>query len=84
MSRVKIIGWTAFAVCLLGYGGAFAAAWLYRAEEITVAQALIFGAPAALVGEAGLWIAAGSLGWTLFKRRKALFDRVFGRRALAV
>ncbi|MDQ7811633.1 MAG: hypothetical protein RDU12_02875, partial [Brevundimonas sp.] len=34
----------------------------------------------AIVGEIGLWVAAGSLGWTIFKRRKALIDRMFGRK----
>ncbi|MDQ7811632.1 hypothetical protein [Brevundimonas sp.] len=28
MSRTKMIGWSAFGVCLLGYGGAVAAAVL--------------------------------------------------------
>ena len=29
-----------------------------------------------LVGEAGLWVAAASLGWALFRGRKALMDRI--------
>lgn len=80
MPRTKLIGWSAFAVCLLGYG-AFAAALLtYKLGHIELREALIYGGPAAVVGEIGLWVAAGCLGWTLFKRRKALFDRMFGRK----
>jgi len=40
-------------------------------------------AVAALIGEIGLWVGAGCLGLTLFKKRKALFDRVIGRKAPA-
>ncbi len=80
MPRTKLIGWSAFGVCLLGYG-AFAAALLtYKLGHIELREALIYGGPAAVVGEIGLWVAAGCLGWTIFKRRKALFDRMFGRK----
>ena len=37
------------------------------------------GGVAALIGEIGLWVAAGCLGLTIFKRRKALFDRIMRR-----
>ncbi len=80
MSRTKMIGWSAFAVCLLGYGGAVAAAVLMKTGRLEMQEALLWGGPAAIVGEIGLWVAAASLGWTIFRRRKALIDRMFGRR----
>lgn len=80
MSRTKMIGWSAFGVCLLGYGAAIAAAVLMKTGHLEMREALLFGGPAAIVGEIGLWVAAASLGWTIFKRRKALIDRVFGRK----
>ena len=80
MSRTKMIGWTAFGFCLLGYGVFTALLVLNRMGEIAMRDLLIFGGPAAVIGEIGLWAAAGCLGWTLFKRRKALFDRMFRRR----
>ena len=36
---------------------------------------------AAVIGEIGLWVGAGCLGLTLFKKRKAMFDRLFRRKA---
>ncbi|HWQ86944.1 hypothetical protein [Brevundimonas sp.] len=79
MTRTKIIGWTAFAVCILGYGGFTAVMILTRLGHFEMREAILFGGPLAVAGEIGLWVAAGSLGWTLFKRRKALFDRMFRR-----
>lgn len=79
MTRTRIIGWTAFAICLVGYAGAFATAWLYRNDDLSLSQALMIGGPAAVIGEIGLWVAAGCLGWSLFKGRKAMFDRLFRR-----
>ena len=79
MSRTKLIGWTAFGFCLLGYGSFTAILVLNRMGDLGTRELLIFGGPAAVVGEIGLWVAAGCLGWTLFKRRKALFDRMFRR-----
>jgi len=80
MSRTKLIGWSAFGICLLGYGGAVLATVLYKMGHLELREALLWGGPAAIVGEVGLWVAAASLGWTIFKRRKALIDRVFGRK----
>ncbi|MDZ4061319.1 MAG: hypothetical protein U1C75_09070 [Brevundimonas sp.] len=80
MSRTKMIGWTAFGVCLLGYSGAVAAAVLMKTGRLEMQEALLWGGPAAIVGEIGLWVAAASLGWTIFRRRKALIDRMFGRK----
>lgn len=79
MTRTKMIGWTAFAVCILGYGAFTAIILLNRMGELGMRETLLFGGPAAVAGEIGLWVAAGCLGWSLFKRRKALFDRIFRR-----
>lgn len=84
MSRTRLIGWTAFAVCILGYGGFAAAMVMARMDVIAMREALLFGVPAVVVGEAGLWVAAGCLGWTLFKGRKALLDRLFRRKPKTV
>lgn len=84
MPRAKLIGWTAFAVCLLGYGAAIVAAVLMKTGQLEMREALLWGGPAAIIGEIGLWVAAASLGWTIFKRRKAMLDRMFGRKAREV
>ena len=42
-------------------------------------HAALLAAVAALIGEIGLWVGAGCLGLTLFKKRKAMLDRLFGR-----
>lgn len=84
MTRTKMIGWTAFAVCILGYGAFTAIVVLNRMGELETRETLLFGGPAAVAGEIGLWVAAGCLGWSLFKRRKALFDRVFRKGARTV
>jgi len=79
MNRSRLIGWAAFAFCILGYGVFTALIVGSKFDYLTLKQALMFGAPAAIIGEIGLWIAAGSLGWNLFKGRKAIFDKVFRR-----
>jgi hypothetical protein len=79
MSRTKMIGWTAFAACILGYGTFTATVVLTKMGEVTMREVLLIGGPAAVIGEIGLWLAAGCLGWSLFRKRKALFDRVFRR-----
>ena len=84
MTRAKMIGWTAFAVCILGYGAFTAVVVLNRMGEIALRETLLIGGPAAVIGETGLWVAAGCLGWSLFRKRKALFDRVFRRKSQTV
>lgn len=79
MNRTRTIGWTAFAACVLGYGTFTAMIVLNRMGEVAMRETLLIGGPAAVIGEIGLWVAAGCLGWTLFRRRKALFERVFRR-----
>ena len=79
-----MIGWAAMAVCALGYLGCAVIAVLTRTGDLETNRALLLGAISALIGESGLWIAAGCLGLTIFKKRQALFDRVFRRRRLIV
>ncbi len=84
MTRTRMIGWTALAACILGYGTFTAVVVLNRMGEIAMRETLWIGGPAAVIGEIGLWVAAGCLGWSLFRKRKALFDRVFRRSAPTV
>ncbi len=84
VNRTKTIGWTAFAFCLLGYGVFTAAVVLNLTGEIARRELLLIGGPAAVIGEIGLWVAAGCLGWSLFRKRKAFFDRVFRRKSQTV
>ena len=56
---------------------------LGKLGHLDLTQALLMAGGAAAVGEIGLWVGAGCLGLTIFKRRKALFDRLFHRRAAA-
>jgi hypothetical protein len=84
MNKTRMIGWAAMAVCVLGYSGCAVVAVLAKTGDLGANQALLLGAISALVGESGLWIAAGCLGLTIFKKRQALFDKVFRRRHPAV
>ena len=84
MTRTRMIGWTAFAFCLLGYGAFTAVVVLNRMGEITMRESILIGGPAAVIGEIGLWVAAGCLGWSLFRKRKAFLDRVFRRKPRTV
>jgi hypothetical protein len=79
MTRTRMIGWTAFSACLLGYGGFTAVVVLNRMGVLAMREAVLIGGPAAVIGEIGLWVAAGCLGWSLFRKRKAMFDRLFRR-----
>ncbi|MDZ4363090.1 hypothetical protein [Brevundimonas sp.] len=81
MSRIKIIGWTAMAVCVIGYVGMAAFIVLGKMEHLPLTQAMILAGISAVVGEIGLWVGAGCLGLSLFKKRKAMFDRLFRRKA---
>ena len=81
MTRTKIIGLVAVTVAIVGYGSFLGSVVLGKMDILTTAQVLWVGVPLAFVGEAGLWVAAGCLGWSLFKGRKALMDRIFRRRA---
>jgi len=83
MTKTRMIGWSAMAICGLGYASCAAIAVLAKLEILDTTPALLLGAIAALIGEGGLWVAAGCLGLTIFKKRQALFDRVFRRRKLS-
>ena len=82
MTKTRMIGWSAMVVCGLGYASCAVVAVLAKTGALDTTMALLFGAIAALIGECGLWVAAGCLGLTIFKKRQALFDRVFRRRKL--
>ena len=84
MNRTRMIGWTAFAACILGYGAFTALVVLNLMGEIPRRDLLLIGGAAAVIGEIGLWVAAGCLGWSLFRKRKAFFDRVFRRKSQTV
>ena len=83
MTRTKLIGLAAVAVAVLGYGAFAASVVLGKMDILTTSQVLFIGVPLAFVGEAGLWVAAGCLGWSLFKGRKAMMDRILRRRTQA-
>lgn len=84
MSRTKMIGFTALAACVLGYGGFGLAVVLAKMDVLNLREVLTYGVPAAAVGEIGLWVAAASLGWSIFKGRKALIDRILRRKPASV
>jgi hypothetical protein len=79
MTKTRLIGFGALGVCILGYAGCLVVMVLAKTGVLGVTEAMLFGAVSALIGETGLWIAAGCLGLTLFSKRKALFERVVGR-----
>ncbi len=81
MNKTKIIGWTAMVVCVLGYGGFALAVAATKMDYLTLTQGALIGGGLAVIGEIGLWVGAGCLGLTLFKKRKAMFDRLFRRKA---
>lgn len=84
MSRTKIIGWTAMVVCVLGYGGFALAIVATKMDYLTLTQGALIGGGLAVIGEIGLWVGAGCLGLTLFKKRKAMFDRLFRKKGASV
>ena len=83
MTRTKIIGIAAVVAAVVGYGGMAAAIAAAKFDVLAPAHAVFAAIGLGLVGEAGLWIAAACLGWTLFKGRKAFLDRLMGRKATA-
>jgi hypothetical protein len=77
LTRIRLIGFIAMG----GYAGFALALGAGKLDYLPMTQAAIIAAVAAVIGEIGLWVGAGCLGLTLFKKRKALFDRVMGRKA---
>ena len=83
MSNTKVIGWTAMLVCLIGYGGSVLTVLAVKMNylALSMTQTALIGGGLAVIGEIGLWVGAGCLGLTLFKKRKAMFYRLFRRKA---
>ena len=79
MTKTRMIGWTAMAVCVLGYLGGSALLIAGKMDYLEMTPAIVAGGAALVIGEIGLWVAAACLGFTIFKKRKALIDRVLGR-----
>jgi len=83
MTRTRLIGFIAMGFCAVGYAGFALALLAGKLDYLPMTQAAIIAAVAAVIGEIGLWVGAGCLGLTLFKKRKALFDKVVGRKPAA-
>lgn len=81
MTRTKIIGIAAVVAAVVGYGGMALAIAAAKFDVLAPTHAVFAAIGLGLIGEAGLWIAAACLGWTLFKGRKAFLDRLMGRKA---
>lgn len=83
MTRTRLIGFVAMAVCAIGYIGGGLALLAGKTDQIDMTHAAIAGAALLLIGEIGLWVGAACLGLTLFKKRKAMLNRLLGRRPAA-
>ena len=83
-TRVRLLGYAAFAACAIGYAGFLAVIIALKAGVIGTAAALAVGGVFAVVGEVGLWVGAACLGLGLYTRRKEKIARFFApvRRAL--
>lgn len=80
LNRTRIVGFVAMGVCVLGYGGMALAIILGKTEVLTTTQSFVIAGISALIGEIGLWVGAACLGLTLYKKRKAMLDRLMGRK----
>lgn len=80
LNRTRIIGFAAMGACVLGYSGMALAIVLGKTEVLTTTQSFIMAGISAVIGEIGLWVGAACLGLTLYKKRKAMLDRLMGRR----
>ena len=83
LTRARLIGFVAMAVCAIGYIGGGLALLAGKTDQIEMTHAAIAGAALLLIGEIGLWVGAACLGLTLFKKRKAMLNRLMGRRPAA-
>lgn len=79
LTKTRLIGFAALGVCALGYTGMGLALLAGKLDYLDMTYAALFAAVAALIGEIGLWVGAGCLGLTLFKKRKAMLDKLFRR-----
>lgn len=84
LTHTRMIGFSAMAVCVLGYGGMAIALTLGKTEVLTPTHSVLAAAVSALIGEIGLWVGAACLGLTLFKKRKAMLDRLLRRKSAPV
>ena len=80
LTRTRLIGFAALGVCAVGYTGMGLALLAGKMDYLDMTHAALLAAVAALIGEIGLWVGAGCLGLTLFKKRKAMLDKLFGRK----
>ncbi|WP_231576630.1 hypothetical protein [Brevundimonas sp. KM4] len=83
LTRTRLLGFVAMAVCAIGYIGGGLALLAGKTDQIEMTHAAIAGAALLLIGEIGLWVGAACLGLTLFKKRKAMLNRLLGRRPAA-
>lgn len=83
LTRIRLVGFVAMAVCAIGYVGGGLALLAGKTGQIEMTHAAIAGAALLLIGEIGLWVGAACLGLTLFKKRKAMLNRLLGRRPAA-
>lgn len=79
LTKTRLIGFAALGVCAVGYTGMGLALLAGKLDYMDMTYAALFAAVAALIGEIGLWVGAGCLGLTLFKKRKAMLDKLFRR-----
>ena len=79
LTRTRLIGFAAMGVFALGYTGMGLALLAGKMGHLDMTHAALLAAVAALIGEIGLWVGAGCLGLTLFKKRKAMLDKLFRR-----
>ena len=79
LTKTRLIGFAALGVCAVGYTGMGVALLAGKMDYLDMTHAALLAAVAALIGEIGLWVGAGCLGLTLFKKRKAMLDKLLGR-----
>lgn len=79
LTKTRLIGFAALGVCAVGYTGMGLALLAGKLDYMDMTYAALLAAVAALIGEIGLWVGAGCLGLTLFKKRKAMLDKLFRR-----
>ena len=83
LTRTRLIGFIAMGVGAIGYIGGGLALLAGKTDQIEMTHAAIAGAALLVIGEIGLWVGAACLGLTLFKKRKAMLNRLLGRRPAA-
>ncbi|WP_312134728.1 hypothetical protein [Brevundimonas sp.] len=77
--KLRTIGFIALGFCALGYAGFVATVFAIKADMIAMGAGLGIAGVFAVVGEAGLWIGAASLGLSFYARRRERVARFFGR-----